>query len=56
MPTELKGGTASNMDNTQFKGVAKDINNYVQSNGGSRVYAITLGDMTWDLYWYDRNF
>ena len=51
-----KGGTASNMDNTQFKGVAKDINNYVQSNGGSKIYAITLGDMTWDLYWYDRNF
>ncbi len=51
-----KGGTASNMDNTQFKGVAKDINNYVQSNGGSKIYAITLGDMTWDLYWYVRNF
>ena len=23
---------------------------------GTKVYVLTLGDMTWDLYWYDNNF
>ncbi|MCW0482831.1 calcineurin-like phosphoesterase C-terminal domain-containing protein [Gaoshiqia sediminis] len=23
---------------------------------GIKVYALTLGDLTWDLYWYDNNF
>lgn len=23
---------------------------------GTKVYALTLGDMTWDLYWYQNNF
>ncbi len=56
LANRAKGGTASNADNTQFKGIAKDINSYVASNSGKRVYAITLGDMTWDLYWYSCNF
>ena len=34
----------------QFKEFVKDINSYV-SSAGKNVYAITLGDMTWDFYW-----
>lgn len=49
-------GTSSNRDNAQFKGIAKDINSYVAANGSGPIYAITLGDMTWDLYWYDKSF
>lgn len=45
----------TNNDIGQFRKVASDINSYVKSAPG-KVYGITLGDMTWDLYWYDRNF
>lgn len=55
LANRAKGGNASNADNTQFKTVAKDINDYVRSSG-KPVYALTLGDMTWDLYWYDCAF
>lgn len=47
---------SSNNDLGQFKKVAADIKSYVNTLGSKRVYAITLGDMTWDLYWYDRKF
>ncbi len=47
---------STNNDIGQFKKVAADINNYVKSMGNTKVYGITLGDMTWDLYWYDRNY
>lgn len=43
-------------DLKQFTGVTTDINKYRAANSGSRVYAITLGDMTWDLYWYDNKY
>ena len=45
----------ANNDIGQFKKVAADINKYMKSQSG-KVYGITLGDMTWDLYWYDRNY
>lgn len=44
-----------NSDLGQFQTVAADINKYVSSNA-VRTYGITLGDMTWDLYWYDRSY
>ncbi len=46
---------SANNDIGQFRKVASDINSYVKSLPG-KVYGITLGDMTWDLYWYDRKF
>ena len=40
-------------DVKQFANFASDVN----SNGkNGKTYAITLGDMTWDIYWYDNNF
>ena len=39
----------------QFKAVATEINNYAKSLPG-KVYGITLGDMTWDLYWYSSKY
>lgn len=42
-----------NDDLKQFAKFASDVN----TNGKKgRTYAITLGDMTWDIYWYDNNF
>ena len=43
-------------DLNQFKKVTEDINAYRLANGSLPVYGITLGDMTWDLYWYDNKF
>ncbi|MDE7116119.1 MAG: calcineurin-like phosphoesterase family protein [Muribaculaceae bacterium] len=46
-----------NNDLSQFGKVASDINTYVKGlQASQKVYGITLGDMTWDLYWYDRNY
>lgn len=43
-------------DLKQFKEFTDDVQKYVKSNPGTKFYAITLGDMTWDLYWYSKNF
>lgn len=43
-------------DLEQFAKITTDINKYRAANSGSKVYAITLGDMTWDLYWYDNKY
>lgn len=40
----------------QFRVFTDDLMKYVAANKGTRTYGITLGDMTWDLYWYDRKF
>lgn len=42
-------------DLSQFATFAKDLNSTMSSTSG-RKYALTLGDMTWDLYWYSNNF
>lgn len=47
---------SGNMDLGQFAGIAKDINSYVSGNSGCPIYGITLGDMTWDLYWYSEKY
>ena len=44
-----------NNDLAQFKAVSSELNNYVKTLPG-RVYGISLGDMSWDLYWYDRKY
>ncbi|MCB8994227.1 MAG: calcineurin-like phosphoesterase C-terminal domain-containing protein [Bacteroidales bacterium] len=48
-----------NDDLSQFtNGFLYDVNNtidYYQSQG-TKVYGLTLGDMSWDLYWYSNKF
>lgn len=49
-------GATSNNDINQFYQFTDDVNKYVDSHKGDKIYALTLGDMTWDLYWYDKNY
>ena len=34
--------------------ILPDISAYINSTGDKPIYAVTLGDMTWELYWYSR--
>lgn len=43
-------------DGNQFKEFTSDLTNYMSSHKGEKMYAIALGDMTWDIYWYSNNF
>lgn len=43
-------------DSRQFSEFTADLTDYMSRHAGERMYGITLGDMTWDLYWYSRNF
>lgn len=48
-----------NNDLEQFNTkVLPDINSTIEkyTANGTKVYALTLGDLTWDAYWYDNNF
>ena len=48
-----------NSDIAQFQqGFLKDVNNSIAThkNAGTKVYALTLGDMTWETYWYTTNY
>ena len=48
-----------NNDIDQFMNkVLPDVNTSIDQYAadGTEVYVLTLGDMTWDLYWYDNNF
>lgn len=42
-------------DRNQFAEFVSDINSYVASTTG-KIYGITLGDMTWDLYWITNGY
>ena len=44
-----------NDDTKQFAEVAKTLNRSI-SNAQGKTYCLTLGDMTWDLYWYSQNY
>ncbi len=49
----------SSKDVSQFQeGFVVDANELISSyqSKGKKVYGITLGDQSWDLYWYDNNF
>ena len=49
----------SSKDVSQFQeGFVRDANALIESyqSAGKKVYGITLGDQSWDLYWYDNNF
>lgn len=43
-------------DASQFAEFTADLTSYMNSHKGEKMYAIALGDMTWDLYWYSNNF
>lgn len=39
-------------DIIQFADFTNDLNQQIAANKSKRQYALTLGDMSWDLYWY----
>ena len=43
-------------DLQQFMDFTNDLNDYRSRHAGEKMYAITLGDMTWDLYWYSNDY
>lgn len=43
-------------DQAQFRTFTSEINQYVNTHPSDKIYAITLGDMTWDLYWYSNSY
>jgi hypothetical protein len=45
-------------DLKQFAACCTDINNLINSYqaSGVKVYGLTLGDLTWDRFWYSNNF
>ncbi len=44
-----------NKDRFQFKNFVLDINPIIK-NANVPVYGLTLGDMTWDTYWYNNGY
>lgn len=47
---------ARTADREQFAAFTSEINGYLQAHKGQKTYAVTLGDMTWDLYWYSNKY
>lgn len=43
-------------DLSQFAVFTKEIDAYVSAHGNERIYAMTLGDMAWDAYWYTNKY
>lgn len=43
-------------DLNQFADFASDLNEQISLNNHKRQYALTLGDMTWDRYWYEKSY
>lgn len=43
-------------DIKQFSAFTKDVNAYLDSKPGDKIYAMTLGDMTWELFWYSNSY
>lgn len=43
-------------DRRQCKEWIEDINGYVASREGKKVYGITVGDMTWDVHWVSSGY
>ena len=40
----------------QFAQFTSDLTDYMTRHKGKKMYALTLGDMTWDLYWYSNSY
>lgn len=47
-----------NNDLKQYANFLTDVNNTIEkeTQGGVPVYGLDLGDLSWDLYWYDNNY
>ena len=45
-----------NEDRKQFNDFVADVNQYLSTHVGDKVYGMTLGDMTWDLYWKENEY
>ena len=45
-----------NNDRNQFRDFTDDVNSWLSANKGKKVYGMTLGDMTWDLYWVSNKY
>lgn len=43
-------------DLNQFRIFTNELKSYVNAHKPAAMYATTLGDMTWDLYWYDHKY
>lgn len=43
-------------DAAQFAQFTADLNAYMAAHTGEKMYGLTLGDMTWDLYWYKNSY
>lgn len=43
-------------DVQQFADFTSDLKQLMGKHRGEKMYAIALGDMTWDLYWYSNKF
>ncbi|MGN1212367.1 MAG: calcineurin-like phosphoesterase C-terminal domain-containing protein [Candidatus Cryptobacteroides sp.] len=43
-------------DKEQFAKFTSDINEYIAAHKNEKIYALTLGDMTWDRYWYTNSY
>lgn len=43
-------------DKTQFRVVTNELADYVKAHPDEKIYAMSLGDMTWDVFWYSRNY
>lgn len=43
-------------DRAQFATFTSEVDAYVAKHGSDRIYAMTLGDMTWDMYWYSNKY
>lgn len=50
----LAGG--HNNDRKWFSTFCDDVNEYVTEHSDETLYGITLGDMTWDYYWYSNSY
>ena len=40
----------------QFAQFTSALTDYMTRHKGEKMYALTLGDMTWDLYWYSNSY
>ena len=43
-------------DLKQYAEFTADLTSYMNSHKGEKMYAIALGDMTWDIYWQSNNY
>ena len=50
----LAGGKQNDL--TQFAGFTGEITRFLSDHKSEKVYGFTLGDMTWDCYWYERSY